>query len=361
MDYLNKILNINNSWSIDSFNIYIPIKKIQFTERGKQELSELIGLVNLQTGEILNTSKNRKIFVEKNGIKVYALYVNLFGDKYISIGVSSKLLKNNYLAGITWQTFMQLYSELIDFVKPFFFFEKETFLKSIISDVDFKLDLYESETNILNFGTLLKKTVNDTRFFYTVNIHKVRHLTGLQVGSRAVKSEKYLFFKVYNKKSELESRSEEFYKKYVTTIDKDLWRFEFTLSNTKHFTRYLNNNNKGYKATLTQMLDEIKRIPGVVREILKNYLEDKKFSFKKKFEKNQFTANELILYSNYIHWKIYNPLREPKDFLNDVIMPFQILRENYNVKSAKVFKSRLIAKINKMNEFFYKKNMFFEL
>ena len=354
---------MNDDYAIDSLNVFLPVNKIHFTDLGKSNFTENIATVNLETGEVLDVSKNRKILIEKKGVKLYALFVNMFGDKYISLGVSSKFLEHSYLSGISYKTVKYLYVNVINRVKEYMYFDLDTFLNSTVSDVDFKYDFKMSEDKAYELYNFLNKNIQDVRAFYIKSLNDYKTLTGYQVGNRRSRSDVYLFFKFYNKYNELMSKSSEFYNAYPFPIEKNLWRFEFTLKRNKHFNKFLN-RNKSYKPTLNKLLDDVSRgtIKNVVKKILIEYFPKNRLYIKPKTKKlNSFSANEILILASFLEYRKHNPLSKPLDWIKNVVMPMQMLRSDFNPKSAKIYQSRLNTKLKKMLDYYNSQNMFLEL
>lgn len=335
--------------NIDSFNLFIQLSKIEFTSLGLTSLYENILHVSELTGEILDVSINRKIFLEHNGIKIYCLKINRFGTEFLSLGISSKLLKENYFKGISSNTIKQVYNNLMYFSKDYFYISFEDFILGSVEDIDFFVDFKFNPFYLENFLKKNFKFVPDCSYYYT-EINELRTFTGFQHSKRSTKSVKNLFFKIYNKSVEFNYKSDVFNDKYFNLpILKDYFRFECTLKNQKHFNLFFNETKKqkSFVKTLENILNNKIKYSRIPFDIFSNVI----FS-RRPFKLVQYDSeilkirvdNQLLLlqllYTNYIQ-TAENAFNSIDNFFNDVIKPYK----NMNLQKNKLWVSRMKRKL----------------
>lgn len=158
--------------------------------------------------------------------------------KFISLTVSSKLLKERYFEGITKNNIELLYNEFIAF--NVFKCSFETFMSGYISDVDICINRYSNSPQCFNdsLNVLTAQCGNKAKHLHHVN--ESLNL-GLAFNKRDFAKPSLPFIKFYHKEYELLSKSIEFYncylkKNYENEI-KNLTRIEVTIKNYDHKKR----------------------------------------------------------------------------------------------------------------------------
>lgn len=219
--------------SVDSMTVICPV--ILFSLDA--EFYDSITTVVDSTGEILN-STNKPVVSEIYGIKIRAFIVNLFGTEYLSITFSSKLLKSNYLQGLSLDNFenaFNLCKELLKFEINFSVF----LTNSKCYDIDVKYDFFVNDDVFSSFLQGHKNFAN-CRLFRSNGDNYIRtsYYSGMQFVNRKDASIGKPFVKYYSKFYEAQDRSEEFFRTFNISISRYLRRFEATIKNSKHLERY---------------------------------------------------------------------------------------------------------------------------
>lgn len=239
--------------AIDSFRMYIPITKVEFTPEGeKQLLEEKITISKAQIDKL----KNGKIDVEEidlgldenefkrvaykpkelenNGISITLKVVEHYHfqegtNTYLVLLINSKILKEKYLLGITKETIKDIWLELLSL--ELFYVEFEDFLNGTLVDVDIKADFKGLSSK--EFGEYIRKLDHLNQG----ELHTGGKNMGLQYGYRTKGnfiSKPYIKF--YHKTIELKNHSKVFADNYLKNVDiKNLARVEGTIKNKRHF------------------------------------------------------------------------------------------------------------------------------
>lgn len=234
--------------SLDSFLMFVPLEKVTIL---KDELLDTIQAINTTTSEVLSEytlAKQEAFNIAEIANEPFSCYIKLITKKvaagnkgiveknYLSITINSKLLKEDYLKGITSETIEKVYNTIISF--GWFTVDYKDFLNSIISDVDFKVDtVFNSQEEVSEH---LKKLCYNITSYYKLHakLTSRKDNEGLQIGHRSNMT--ITFCKWYNKTKELIHSSSTFNEKYVRHYpDKEvILRFEFTLASKKAFKDY---------------------------------------------------------------------------------------------------------------------------
>ncbi|WP_281638423.1 hypothetical protein [Flavobacterium marginilacus] len=197
--------------------------------------------------------------------------------KFISLTVSSKLLKSRYFEGINKSNIKLLYEEFLNF--NVFKCSFEAFLDGYISDVDICVNRYADTPQIFSdaLDALISQTGNKEK--YTHKVSEAFNL-GLAFNKRDYAKPSLPFIKLYHKEFELMSKSVEFYNTYLFPeyyhAIKNLTRIEVTIKNYDHKKRLQKYGICPQFKTLREYLD----IPGpdlynVVVFSINAYIENK--------------------------------------------------------------------------------------
>lgn len=197
--------------------------------------------------------------------------------EYLSLTVSSKLLKQNYFQGINQKTVIQLYEEFLSF--EVFYCDFDTFINSKVSDVDICLNRY-IDTPVLFSDTL--DTLYNQCGYKKKHVYKVNEVEniGLAFNERRKAKPSLPFIKFYHKYFELQTKSAEFYNAflhphYYDQI-KSLTRVEVTIRNYAHRKRLHKFGIIPDFSTLRELLQiETKDLFKVIIFSLESYIEKK--------------------------------------------------------------------------------------
>ena len=226
--------------AIDSFKLRIKEKRIRYTEKGNLLLNDTFVIISNTTGEIKDWKENSYTVPElkEKGIslriaKEKVTQVKGYIGNHLTLGINSKLLKKDYLKGITNETIKTIYDEIMKL--DIFFCSFDEFKRSHITDVDVKNDITNIENmkkDVLFMESKLKNSL----------LYSGKKELGLEMGNRT-KTKKVItrpFIKFYSKKLELMYNSKTFYDNYIKGQDIDYLRVEGTIKNAKHWRSILN-------------------------------------------------------------------------------------------------------------------------
>jgi len=225
--------------SIDSLKIRVPRDQVTVIEPGLEGHKIL---VNTATGDIEKEYKERSYKVEYDGISTYyGIEHQRTADKtvreFVVILFNSKLLKREYLDGITSGNVRKVYDELMS--HQVIGLDYDDFLNGECTDVDIKKDLHST-----TFDGLLKimyaHAKPEKHMSRGCNVFDKKGNKGIEFGKRETATPAYPFLKVYHKGLELINNSSSFHEAHLQHVDglDDLIRVETTVKNKKHFRRH---------------------------------------------------------------------------------------------------------------------------
>lgn len=238
------INNIYTNISLDSLKLVIEYHKLKITKKGQLAL-ECKYIKHLETGEVetgvVGYFEDKEL--KENGItlvfKVREAVQAGEGKppipKLLEIFINSKLLKHQYLAGITEHNIKLIYNIIMDY--DFFYIDYQTFIENRIVDVDIKSDISMKLEKINEtLKGIEKNTINGELTVGTRN-------KGLQLGyrKRTNRQNSNPFIKLYSKRLELMGSSKTFFINYLQKQEIDFLRIEGTIKNNKHFQSILKN------------------------------------------------------------------------------------------------------------------------
>lgn len=226
--------------AVDSLKVRIPAECVNI-KCPELEDSQIIK-VNSTTGRIIGTAgiNQTNYTYPHTGVEVSYKHeaMNVGGrrpERFISIGIHSKMLGERYLQGINSKSVHQLHNELkqhgiID-VDALSLFDK-----SSCTDVDIKRDEILTPKALKAQIGDLKKSVFSKRKHLVKTFRKADNL-GIQFSERSTTSFKTApFLKIYHKGIELMQESNLFASKHLGEVNyKDITRIETTIKNRKHF------------------------------------------------------------------------------------------------------------------------------
>lgn len=252
--YLLEVLNlrypnditIGSLVSIDSFTFYIPLDKVEIID---EDLIDKYAYFNTRTGEVKEetTKKIEKYICSGSGIKTgFSIKSFPQGKERIQtdvlvVKVTSKLLRSNYLKGISKETIKDIYHKIMKMnvvTIAYDIFIKDT----VCYDIDFKLDaevrFFDGLIPLIQLMTKPSAFIGQgVQSFKKRDKNGLWENLGIQFNSRETSSpKKRPFLKMYHKKVELVNRSTSFYNSYLNDkkISNDMIRIEYTLKNQQH-------------------------------------------------------------------------------------------------------------------------------
>ena len=245
---------------IDSLRLLVPLQDVKVIDT--KFLQTFISYCE-ETSEIDEEATHIKtqIFNTLNGIKTRFAIVNLFNEdkalvKYLAIGISSKMLKENYFEGINKNTIQSIFNYINS--TGVIEISKETFLNAKAVDVDFCIDFKLKDTTCKEvFKVCYDVTISSKNI--KPNLFTEKTNRGIEWGARDKVHKGYKtkqFLKYYAKLLELKNNSADFFNTYLkdkindktlfadgteyfnTITEENLLRIETTIKNPNHFETY---------------------------------------------------------------------------------------------------------------------------
>jgi len=353
--------------SVDSLHIRIPVKDCKITDFNLRK-NTITTITDLETGEFLEQitdSTKRQSKYSQNGIEVSAYIskpsngvntVKVDLEEYLWIKITSKLLCDKYLDGITINNIGFIYEQLkvIDFAE----FSLVSLLSARCIDIDYKTDL----TGIADFDEALKGLAFIAKDKTLLNRFSEDNNKGLEFGSRngrtgnkASSTINKPYLKFYAKLLELLNRSTEFTSKHLADKTKNLLdtlRLEVTVKNAKHLKTF------GIGNTLFDVLSASQEQKiSILHSALNAHLdlgiektEIKDYSAFTTNEKTELQITKLLM--PICQNKIENVLFYRTDLNNDLARIFKSKAQEDNWKSSQrvLWKKYLKTGINIENE-----------
>lgn len=245
---------------IDSLRLLVPLQEVKILD--SKFLKTFISYCE-ETSEIDEEATHIKtqVFNTINGIKTRFAIANLFNEEkvqtqYLAIGISAKMLKENYFEGINKNTIQSIFNYINS--TGVIEISKETFLNAKAVDIDFCIDFKLKNTTckevfkICYEVTIPSKNIKPNHFDEKAN-------RGIQWGDRDKVYKGYKtkqFLKYYAKLLELKNNSPEFFNAYLkdkinektlfadgteysdSITEENLLRIETTIKNPNHFETY---------------------------------------------------------------------------------------------------------------------------
>jgi hypothetical protein len=255
-------------------------------------------------------------------------------EEFYTFKITSKLLKHNYYNGIDNNTIKQIYEYILSIG---FDIEFDNFIKSELTDIDYKFDIIlapEIYKSIAKQYVLNAKEWKELHKGLDIYNQKTNQGIGFGIRERATPS--YPFMKVYNKELETTYKSFEFINKY-TSVMQNMYRWEFTIKNKKHFEKLELNN------TLESHLELVENNQAKLWNIFNQYhnihLNKITTSIEETLKKEYKNMNEIVLSA------LVEKLIKENDFgYTSIVKYFETLFEN----TSKTSKYRMLNKVEEI-------------
>lgn len=241
--------------SIDSMSLFIPLSEIKIVESKLHRIFENDELFRVTTDGNNDVVDYEEIENPRAGASYTYTHLNDGGEelytthyKYINqvsfgsdgsdriegfaISVHSKLLHELYLEGLHDLTLDTAYDRIIS--QGVLEFSNEAFWAALVSDVDLKVDYHCDDFSAYTKTVL--KNVNSSFSAVAKCMKTNRRITGMQIFRRGHRANPY--FKLYNKKAELEVKSKAFFLEFLSGVDVPDARVEITYANTATARKY---------------------------------------------------------------------------------------------------------------------------
>lgn len=239
-----------SSIDVDSLKIRIPYKDVKLIH---SEFTDKFSRLNHTTGELEPLENTKTTYDERYGIKVgfniekintgFNKKEGKLKDDFLTIGVSSKCLKEQYFKGINTSTLTDLYNYILSL--NIAHFTKESFLQSRCTDIDFKCD-FNLKIKTDDFTRILSECAKSSNMrnigcnrFY----QKKNKGIEFQTRSNATSVISHPYLKFYDKRVELMYKSIEFNNAFLQGVEAPQIRCETTIKNKSHLKSLNINDN----------------------------------------------------------------------------------------------------------------------
>lgn len=211
-------------------------------------------------------------------IAIESIRTNLNQREYLTLKITSKLLKQRYYDGINSETIINI----VEYLNTVGIgISLEQLLKSEITDIDICKDILinpNEYTTIINKIKTNSKPSKEQNKGY--NIFNQKENKGIEFSSRKKATPTNAFFKIYNKFLDSNSLKHfNFFKNYGLQTDINLHRIEATLKNKKHFEKY--NLNNTLETFLNIEQKELSKIISDITSIHLNKIKENKMELGK--------------------------------------------------------------------------------
>ena len=285
---------IGEKLSIDSLKVRIPFAKVNNVS---EQLQSNWLLINEATGERDET------FFKKNSypVREYGITTH-FGiedqitaggevQRFLIILLNAKILKCEYLQGITAANIKIVYDSLMNY--NLVSFTLDDLMNAECTDVDFKKD---TEITPEGFSKVIKKIAQcakpskkKNQGYRSFDRDDNRGIEFSDRPTTAYKSNP--FMKIYHKGTELNNKSSEFAQKYLAAVDyTNIARIECTVKNKAHF-RYLGVNDTSL-CNLLNLSDEVKET--ILNDAISKHLEKRVIEIK---NQSELKPDKMIIYN----------------------------------------------------------------
>lgn len=267
----------NSKIEIDSLKLRIPLHKVKNVNR---ELFDELELINLRTGE-LKGSYSPKYMPDIKGISSFKIETQSYfsqqrqtiaKNSFLTFGLNSKILKEDYFKGICNDNIKYVYNELIKVNAGKF--SIDDLLKAECTDIDLKFDFGSNDIDNISFDSFTKKIRGAAKYPEIANRFCQLKNKGIEFGKRA--TGKYLktpFLKFYYKKGELLTVNRDFFEDHLKSKMKKNeipeFRCETTLKNKKHLNKFNVDNSLSTIILLT-----IEKKQEVFNSVLSQHIND---------------------------------------------------------------------------------------
>ena len=262
---------------VDSFKLSIPLKDCTIINSQLTEVVTTIKYIE-DTAEVVNTTKKKgePIVINTDDGTSFKVYLDnqinysdgkRFTEPYLTVLVNSKLLKKDYFKAITKDTFKDLYGYVMS--TNTFSCSFEVFKTARYSDLDVCFDFKSTKDQFRNLNESLKRSFIKPNLLHTINkSDNLGMYTPTKKAPRQQATPSKPFIKFYSKELDMKYNSKDFALAYLKESDyKDLYRFECTISNSKHKQRLGLDKVK----TIWQLLHQ--DLQSICRDMIKEYVE----------------------------------------------------------------------------------------
>jgi hypothetical protein len=313
-----------SEFKIDSFKLRILRDDIKSTHLPTNLNAEIISIY-AETGEIINpnelglkTKLNTLNLSNDNettsvAIGIESIRTTFRQREYLTLKITTKLLKEQYYDGINSQTIYNIV-EYLNSVNVGITIEQ--ILKAEVTDIDICKDFVVEPNNynlLINQIKINTKASQEQNKGYNI-FNKIDN-KGIEFSSRKKATPNNPFFKIYNKFLDAKGlKHSKFFEIYKIETESNLHRIECTLKNKKHFEKY--NLGNTLESFLQLEQKELSKIVSQITSMHLNKSPRNKMELRKQQNLYESYIELCLLYSN----KLNIPFETTKETLLNVIV-----------------------------------------
>lgn len=274
---------LEKNFAVDSCRVRILLSEVIILDVSILDKHSIIK-VNNATGEIVKQSEIKGLSkeIKFNGYSIKVVLTEYYdfkkkgNDEFLEIYLHSKILEHNYFDGITCNNISEIYNKLM--TAKIFFVTEQTFLNSLVNDIDIKTDfiankiIFKELCNELNKRSKKFNTLGEGSKLYS----KTSNLT---FNRRETSTLAKPFVKFYDKEIEAIDKNSIFFKDFPTDKLKDKKRLEVTCKKSSDIKKFFEIEKSTLQNVLNLSQEKLSKfVSYAVQQNLNNRMKVKKSS-----------------------------------------------------------------------------------
>jgi hypothetical protein len=278
--------NLSKKYAIDSCKLRIKLSEITILDNTILDRHSIIK-VNDITGELVSQQQIKGLTkeIKYNGYSIKVAITEYYDfkqktkEEFLEVYLHSKILEQSYFDGITIKNISQIYHKLM--TAKVFHCSEETFMTSLVNDIDIKVDFFASK---ILFQQLCKELKNRSANHTTLGQgSKLYDNSNLTFNRRESSTLAKPFVKFYDKELESIEKNQQFFKDFPTSEIKDKKRLEVTIKKTSDIKQFFNIEKSNFESILNITQSEFQRFVGyAVKQNLNNKVKIEKSTWENK-------------------------------------------------------------------------------
>ena len=309
--------NLSKKYAIDSCKLRIKLSEVIILDTSILDKHSIIK-VNDITGELVSQQQIKSLSKEikfngysiKVAITEYYDFKQKSKEEFLEVYLHSKILEQSYFDGITITNISQIYYKLM--TAKVFQCSEQTFMTSLVNDIDIKVDFIASKVLFKQLCTELKnRSANHTTLGQGSKLYDNSNLTFNRRESSTLKKP---FVKFYDKELESIEKNQQFFKDFPTESIKDKKRLEVTIKKSSDIKEFFKVEKSNFEVILNLPQSELERfVSYAVKQNLNN-----KVKIEKSVTENKSAIDILIHihFSNSIDNQKLTFLETMEEFLS---------------------------------------------
>lgn len=278
--------NLSKKYAIDSCKLRIKLSEVIIIDTSILDKHSIIK-VNDVTGELVKQTAikglSKEILFNGYSIKValtqYHDFKKKLNEDFLEVYLHSKILEQSYFDGITINNISQIYYKLM--TAKVFQCSEQTFMTSLVNDIDIKIDFIASKTLFKQLCAELKnRSANHTTLGQGSKLYDNSNLTFNRRESSTLNKP---FVKFYDKELESIEKNQHFFKDFPTESIKDKKRLECTIKKSSDIKEFFKVEKSNFESILNLPQSELQRfVAYAVKQNLNNKVKIEKSSAENK-------------------------------------------------------------------------------